>query len=72
MFWFAKRRKGAGESEQLHDTRVEVVVTNEANKNIAKEAKKASESLNKVLKANHFTIKIFRAAGGKTKAKGVH
>ena len=49
------------ESEQAHDVRVEVVVAKEANKEVAKMAKEASKTLNTLLEANHFTIKIYRA-----------
>lgn len=75
MGWFTPKPKIPEESEQAHDVRVEVVVANEANKKIAQKAKDATNNLNELLEANHFTIKIYRAAGGKTsstnkKAKG--
>ena len=57
------------ESEKSHDIRVEVVVEKEANKHIANQAKEANRMLNELLEANHFTIKIYKAAGG-TKRKG--
>lgn len=67
MAWFSNTSKALppDESEKQHDNRVEVVVSKEANKEVVKSAKAANDSLNDLLKQNHFTIKIYVAAGGK-------
>ena len=62
-------RKKPVKVEAQHDSRVEVVVHKEATKEVVAQAKKANETLAKLLEQNGFTIKIFLAAGGKTKDK---
>ncbi len=70
MAWFNKNDTPQGNTEAVHDSRIEVVVTKEANKEVAELAKEANEKLNTLLVQNHFTLKIFLAAGGKVKPKG--
>lgn len=67
MSWFKKRSES--ETERQHDNRVEVIVSKEANKEVVEKAKKANEQLNELLNQNHFTIKIFIAAGGRNNKK---
>lgn len=67
MSWFKKRSES--EIERQHDNRVEVIVSKEANKEVVEKAKKANEQLNELLNQNHFTIKIFIAAGGRNNKK---
>lgn len=62
MSWFNRSHKH--ETEAAHDVRVEVVVNKEATKEVVEEAKAANQHLAKLLQENHFTIKIYRAAGG--------
>lgn len=62
--WYEKKRT---QQEASHDNRVEVVVNKEANKQAVKKAKEVNKQLNDILGQNHFTMKIFLAAGGKTK-----
>lgn len=69
MLWFNRDKKRAGKTEQAHDHRVEVVVHQNANKEVVKEAKTVNEQLNRLLLDNGFTLKIYLAAGGKTKKK---
>lgn len=64
-------RKPKTQADPIEDTRVEVVVSKEANQEMFDKAKKASRTLNELLEANHFTIKIYKAAGGKTKTRKV-
>lgn len=66
MGLFGKKRREPVESERAHDVRVKVVVEKEANKEVAKMAKEASKTLNTLLEANHFTIKIYRATRNST------
>ena len=66
MGWFnGKAKRELEEKERQHDDRVEVVVSKEATKDVVQKAKQANEHLNELLKQNHFTIKIYLAAGGK-------
>lgn len=48
---------------------IEFVTHNDAKSKVIKDAKKANEVLKKVLEDNHFTIKIYLAAGGKLPPK---
>lgn len=72
MRWITRPRQPRKTPEEVHDTRVAVVVEKEASKEIAEKAKEASRTLNELLEANHFTIKIYRAArtGDVVKQKG--
>jgi hypothetical protein len=58
--------------EETHDVRVEVIVNKEKTRDALDEAIDANKRLNEVLRANHFTIKIFRAAGGEIKTQRKH
>lgn len=69
MALFKRKKVPPYESEQAHDMRVEVVVAQEANKEIVEKAKEASQHLTDLLEANHFHIKIYKATGGKTRVK---
>jgi intracellular sulfur oxidation DsrE/DsrF family protein len=53
-------------TEVQHESRVEVVVNKEANKQVVEDAKEANKRLNTLLQKNGFTLKIFLAAGGST------
>ena len=69
MAWFKKQK----EQEQMaNDSRVEVVAHKLATKQVVNEAKVANEQLKNLLENNGFTIKIFLAAGGKTKRNVKH
>jgi hypothetical protein len=61
------KRNKIPNQEVQHDNRVEVVVHKEATKKVVNQAKAANKQLNLLLQQNGFTIKIFLAAGGKTK-----
>jgi len=67
--WFNKNNTSHGNTEAPHDESVEIVVAKEANKEVVALAKQANKIVHKLLKENHFTIKIFMAAGGKTKKR---
>lgn len=67
--WFKRKKTPVPETESAHDNRVEVVVHKEAAKEVVEKAKKANQDLNDLLNQNHFTIKIFIAAGGKISNK---
>lgn len=69
MAWFNRNKSPQGNTEQSHDHRVEVVVHQNAAKEVVEEAKTANEMLNKLLLDNGFTLKIYLAAGGKTKKR---
>lgn len=69
MAWFNRNKLPKGDTEQQHDHRVEVVVHQNAAKEVVDEAKSVNEQLNKLLLDNGFTLKIYLAAGGKTKKK---
>lgn len=69
MAWFNKNKTPHGETETSHDSRVEVVVHQNAAKEVVNEAKAVNQQLNKLLLDNGFTLKIYLAAGGKTKKK---
>ena len=69
MAWFNTNETPKGNTEASHDERVEVIVAKEANKEVVNMAKEANQKLNDLLKQNHFTIKIFLAAGGRVKTK---
>lgn len=69
MSWFNRNRKPTGETEISHDHRVEVVVHQNAAKDVVKEAKAVNEHLNKLLIENGFTLKIYLAAGGQLPSK---
>lgn len=60
MAWFKKRSEKKS-PERVHDTRVAVVIEKEASKEVAEKAKQATKTLNELLEANQFTIKIYRA-----------
>jgi hypothetical protein len=61
MLWFKKR----SQVEQMHDTRVEVVVHQQATQDVVNEALDANKHLLTALRPNHITLKLFVAAGGK-------
>ncbi len=69
MAWFNRNKTPQGNTEQSHDHRVEVVVHQNAAKEIIDEAKTVNEQLNRLLLDNGFTLKIYLAAGGKTKKR---
>lgn len=71
MAWFNRNKTPLGDTEQQHDNRVEVVVHKEAAKEVVQEAIAVNEKLNKLLLDNGFTLKIYLAAGGKTKKKAI-
>lgn len=71
MAWFNRNKAPKGDTEQSHDHRVEVVVHQNAAKEVVNEAKTVNEQLNKLLLDNGFTLKIYLAAGGKTKKRVV-
>lgn len=79
MFW----RKKAVECHDLYSTlppehkaSIEIVASKDAKQEAIEQVKKANEHLKEVFDKNHFTIKIYLAAGGKetkkprTKKKG--
>jgi hypothetical protein len=70
MAWFNHNKKPRGETEDSHDKRVEVVVHQNATKEAVKQAQEANKHLGNLLEENGFTIKIWVAAGGKTKKAG--
>lgn len=61
--WFTKKKQAR--TERSKDVQVEILVEQEATKDVIQKAKKSSQLLNDILEENHITIKIFRAAGGK-------
>lgn len=71
MSWFNKKRK----SDELDITRradkaaIEIVTHKNATKKLVKEAHEANDKLQDLLVKNGFTVKIYIAAGGKTKTK---
>lgn len=67
MAWFNRNKTPEGETETRHDDRVEVVVHQNAVKEVVEEARVVNEKLKKLLDENHFTLKIVLAAGGKKK-----
>lgn len=69
MAWFNRNKTPKGATEKSHDHRVEVVVHQNAAKEVIDEAKTVNEQLNKLLLDNGFTLKIYLAAGGKTKKR---
>lgn len=69
MAWFNRNKLPKGETEKSHDHRVEVVVHQNAAKEVVAEAKNVNDQLNKLLIDNGFTLKIYLAAGGKTKKR---
>lgn len=69
MAWFNRNKTPKGNTEQSHDNRVEVVVHQNATKEVVAAAKEANDHLRTLLDENGFTIKIFLAAGGKTKKR---
>ncbi len=71
MAWFNNNKTPHGNTEASHDERVEIVVAKEANKEVVALAKEANTNLTRLLEQNHFTIKIFIAAGGNIKPKVV-
>lgn len=71
LFWKKSTGLPITDSEQSHDIRVEVVVSKEANKEVARQAKEANKTLNTLLATNHFTIKIYRATRNTPTKKGL-
>ena len=73
MGWFKRKDKKlvvdvlestpVGESNKR--AQVEIVANKEAKKEVIAQAKEANAHLQKLLEANHFTVTIFIAAGGK-------
>lgn len=72
MAWFNRNKTPKGDTEKSHDHRVEVVVHQNATKEVVEEAKTANKMLNTLLLDNGFTLKIYLAAGGRTKKKVAH
>lgn len=64
MSWFNRNNTAKSETEKLHDHRVEVVVHQNAAKEVVTEANIVNRKLNKLLVENGFTLKIYLAAGG--------
>jgi hypothetical protein len=50
-------------------TPVEIVAHKNATKEQVEEVKRANENLQKVFERNHFTVKLYVAAGGKAPAR---
>lgn len=71
MAWFNRNKTPKGETEKSHDHRVEVVVHQNAAKEVVDEAKLVNKQLNNLLLDNGFTLKIYLAAGGKTNKRVV-
>lgn len=69
MAWFNSNKKPDGDTEESHDHRVEVVVHQNAAKEVAEEAKQVNKQLKKLLEDNGFTLRIYLATGGKIKHK---
>lgn len=67
MAWFNRNKTPKGNTELSHDRRVEVVVHQNAAKEVVEEAIAVNEKLKNLLDENGFTIKIYLAAGGKMK-----
>lgn len=70
MLW----RKKPADSHDIYDTlppehkaSIEIVASKDAKHEAIEQVKKANEHLQEVFAENHFTIKIYLAAGGKTK-----
>lgn len=69
MFWFNRQKKTdqLNRLERADRAAVEIVTHKDANKKLVKEAKAANDQLQNLLIKNGFTVKIYIAAGGKTK-----
>lgn len=72
MAWFNKNKDPKGDTEKAHDHRVEVVVHQNATKEVVAEAKRVNDQLKTLLEDNGFTLKIYLATGGKIKRKVAH
>lgn len=74
MKWpFSKtgKSKGLAAAEVVkEEAKVEVIAHKRATKRQVNEVKKVNQSLNEMLDANGFTLKIYLAAGGRQKTKG--
>lgn len=62
MLWFKKKAKG--DTETMHDARVEVVVHQQATQAAVDEAVEQNERVLDSLKPNHITLTLWVAAGG--------
>lgn len=72
MAWFNRNKLPRGDTEKQHDHRVEVVVHQNARKEVIDEALRANKLLKSLLEDNGFTLKIYLATGGKVKKKVAH
>lgn len=64
--WF-DRKKSQNEQRaiDLRRSNVEIIAHRKATKEVVRETKEVNEKLKDLFLKNHFTIKIFLAAGGK-------
>lgn len=69
MTWFKKKHENEQlkRLQQAEKSAIEIVTHKNATKKLIKETKAANEQLQDLLVKNGFTVKIFIAAGGKTK-----
>lgn len=69
MSWF-KRKSDTSQTEQAvrnETAAIEIITHKNATKDLVNEAKEANDKLQELLVKNGFTVKIYIAAGGKTK-----
>jgi len=69
MFWLRRKCKTAQKDrlKQADHAAIEIVTHKDATDKLFKETKAANDKLQDLLTKNGFTVKIYIAAGGKTK-----
>lgn len=73
MKWFTKDKDTKINSLPVeHQASFEIVAHKNASKEVAEEAEKANEAVQNLLKRNHFNVKIYLAAGGRTPRKNTN
>ena len=72
MSWFKKKTPEVivPSLPPEHRASIEIVAHKDASKEVAEEAKRANEVVQDLFRRNHFTVKIYVAAGGGIKSKG--
>lgn len=72
MKWFKKKPEEKELKSVLppeHQASIEIVAHKNASHNVKSQADEANAHLKELLEDNHFTLKIYLAAGGKPKAR---
>lgn len=63
--WFDKRKTQDNRADNLKRSNIEIIANRKATKEIVRETQEVNDRLKDLFLKNHFTIKIFLAAGGR-------